>query len=61
MRLPTPCGNAWGHRGKVIGYASYLFSSADGNRTVVALVNDGELTNAVYAKLNPLVMRALCS
>lgn len=61
MRLPTPCGDAWGHRGKIFGYASYLFSSAEGNRTVVALVNDGELANSVVAKLNPLVMRAYCS
>jgi D-alanyl-D-alanine carboxypeptidase len=61
MRLPTPCGDAWGHRGKIIGYASYLFSSADGKRTVVALVNDGELGNPIVAKLNPLVVRALCS
>jgi D-alanyl-D-alanine carboxypeptidase len=61
MHLHTPCGDAWGHSGKIIGYASYLFSTADGKRTVVALVNDGELGNPVYAKLNSLAVRGLCS
>jgi D-alanyl-D-alanine carboxypeptidase len=61
MRFPSPCGDAWGHRGKINGYASYLLSSADGKRTVVVLVNDGELPDALVVKLNRLVERALCS
>ena len=61
MRFPTPCGDAWGHRGRSPGYMTYMLSSPDGNRTAILLLNDGHLEDDVVVKLNPLVERALCA
>lgn len=38
-RFPTPCGAAWGHNGVIAGYVTYAFSSRDGNRQTVLMVN----------------------
>jgi hypothetical protein len=61
MRFPTPCADAWGHRGHGPGYMSYVLSSVDGSRTAVLLLNDGILPADVTRRLNPLVERALCT
>jgi D-alanyl-D-alanine carboxypeptidase len=61
MRFPTPCGDAWGHRGHGPGFMSYALSSLDGSRTAVLLLNDGILSDDVTIRLNPLIERALCT
>ncbi len=61
MRFPTRCGDAWGHCGRGLGYQAYMLSSADGTRTVVLLLNVGQLPYETIAKLDPLVEHALCT
>ncbi|MEO6509879.1 MAG: serine hydrolase domain-containing protein [Nocardioides sp.] len=39
-RFPTPCGAAWGHGGNFPGYVTYVYSSPDGGRQTVLLVNE---------------------
>ena len=36
----TPCGTAWGHGGNFPGYITYVYSSADGRRQSVLLLNE---------------------
>ncbi len=38
-QLPTACGTAWGHEGAITGYAADAWSTRDGTRSVVLLVN----------------------
>jgi D-alanyl-D-alanine carboxypeptidase len=38
-RFPTSCGTAWGHSGSFPGYWGYAFSSEDGQRQTVLMVN----------------------
>jgi D-alanyl-D-alanine carboxypeptidase len=38
-RFPTSCGIAWGHSGSFPGYWGYAFSSRDGQRQTVLMVN----------------------
>ena len=63
MRFPSKCGVAWGHRERMLGYTAWMLSTADGSRTVVALLNVGELRNPVLVGrgLNSLVTQALCT
>ena len=39
IRMPLSCGAAWGHSGGVPGYTSLAFSSEDGSRQAIVLVN----------------------
>jgi D-alanyl-D-alanine carboxypeptidase len=39
MKVPTPCGVAWGHTGASAGYDATALNSKDGRRQVVVLVN----------------------
>jgi len=39
MKVPTPCGVAWGHTGSSAGYDATALNSQDGRRQVVVLVN----------------------
>jgi D-alanyl-D-alanine carboxypeptidase len=39
-RFPTPCGTAWGHGGNFPGYVTYVYSSPDGSRQTVLLLNE---------------------
>jgi D-alanyl-D-alanine carboxypeptidase len=62
MRFPTPCGDAWGHRGRHLGYTALLLSTADGRRIAVALLNAGQIGNsAVVKRIGQLVATALCA
>jgi D-alanyl-D-alanine carboxypeptidase len=61
MRFNSPCGDAWGHRGRTLGYTAYLLATADGRRTVIALLNDGELPDPLTSRVDALVTRALCA
>ena len=61
MRFPSPCGDAWGHRGHGFGYTSYMLSKDDGTRTAVLLLNDWIVSDDVTRQLNPLIEHALCT
>jgi D-alanyl-D-alanine carboxypeptidase len=61
MRFPSPCGAAWGHRGRTPGYTSYVLFSANGRRTAVALLNDGTLPDTLALKVDKVVADALCT
>jgi len=63
MRYPSKCGLAWGHRGRIPGYTAFLLSTADGKRTVVVLLNVGEVPNSALLQggVNRLVTTALCT
>jgi len=37
QKIPTDCGDAWGHKGIVPGYTSFALSSADGKKQIVVL------------------------
>lgn len=38
-QLPTGCGVAWGHEGEITGFGAQAWSTRDGTRSVVVLVN----------------------
>jgi D-alanyl-D-alanine carboxypeptidase len=62
MRFPSSCGEAWGHRGRHLGYTAFLLSTADGSRIAAALLNAGQIGNsAVVKRLGQLVATALCA
>jgi D-alanyl-D-alanine carboxypeptidase len=60
MRFPTRCGDAWGHRGRTLGYTAYMLSTTDARRIVVFLLNTGHLEDDAIVRLDPFVERALC-
>jgi D-alanyl-D-alanine carboxypeptidase len=39
-RFPTSCGPAWGHNGSIAGYLVFAFTSNDGLRQAVLMVNE---------------------
>ena len=39
VRWPVPCGSAWGQEGGIPGYASRIYSSADGRRQALLFIN----------------------
>jgi D-alanyl-D-alanine carboxypeptidase len=39
-RFPTSCGTAWGHNGSIAGYLVFTFTSNDGRRQAVLMVNE---------------------
>ena len=45
QRIPTSCGDAWGHKGIVPGYTSFGLSSADGKHQIVLLATTTEFPN----------------
>jgi D-alanyl-D-alanine carboxypeptidase len=69
MKVPTPCGAAWGHTGASPGYDATALNSKDGSRQVVVLVNaTTSLSGAGFfglpkraaAEVDRLVETALC-
>lgn len=38
--FPTSCGKAWGHNGAIAGYLVFAFTSNDGGRQAVLMVNE---------------------
>lgn len=62
-KYPTPCGNAWGHSGSFPGYWTYTFSSRDGKRQVVLMVNvdPSGLPAATVQLFYDLLYKAYCS
>ncbi len=58
----TSCGVAWGHSGAFPGYWNYAFSSADGKRQAVLMVNiDPGAIPEAPATVYDLLDSAYCS
>jgi D-alanyl-D-alanine carboxypeptidase len=65
FRIPTPCGEAYGHDGSVPGYASLALTGRHGRRQAVILVNSNTPSETVgppaaQAAYNRLVATAFC-
>jgi D-alanyl-D-alanine carboxypeptidase len=60
MRIHTPCGLAFGHRGDYFGYRSEALSRPNGNRVALVMVNV-DTTNISWAELDVAAQEALCS
>ena len=61
--FPTSCGNALGHNGVVPGYMTFAFSSGDGGRQAVLMVNldSGSFPKEAASRFFPLLDKAFCS
>jgi D-alanyl-D-alanine carboxypeptidase len=60
MLVQTPCGPAWGNRGRARGYTSFAFASPDGRSSVVVLLNIGGLGDTFVLRVQRLVLAAFC-
>jgi D-alanyl-D-alanine carboxypeptidase len=63
MSWPTSCGIAWGHSGAFPGYETIAFTSSDGKRQAVLMVNLDPTAQspAARSQFNKLVQTAYCS
>jgi D-alanyl-D-alanine carboxypeptidase len=59
-RVPTGCGEAWGHNGALPGYFSNAFSSDDGSHAGVVLVTANPLSERQFEAANRALAEALC-
>ena len=61
-QFPTPCGVAYGHNGTFPGYLVYAYTSKDGRRQAVLMVNQSaESLPKPFAPLYfRLLTRAFC-
>ena len=61
--FPTSCGVAWGHNGVVPGYFTFIFSSKDGQRQAILMVNHDAQTlpEPVGPMFFDLISKAFCS
>ena len=61
--FPTSCGDALGHNGVVPGYMTFAFSSGDGSRQAVLMVNldSGSFPKAGGSRFFQLLDKAYCS
>lgn len=60
MGYSAGCGFVWGHRGRMDGYTSYVFGTADGSRTIVVELNIGRIEDVTAVRLNRLLFAELC-
>lgn len=61
FRVQTPCGPAWGHRGREAGTTTWMFATPDGGRAVAAAVNVGGLKLARVLDAERALRAALCA
>jgi D-alanyl-D-alanine carboxypeptidase len=63
MRWPTACGSAWGHDGGIAGYWVRSYSTENGRRQVVLMINQDAETLAMPARIafEKLIAKAYCS
>jgi D-alanyl-D-alanine carboxypeptidase len=61
--FPTSCGNALGHNGVIPGYTTFVFSSGDGGRQALLMVNldAGSFPKAAGPRFFRLIDKAYCS
>jgi D-alanyl-D-alanine carboxypeptidase len=58
--FPTPCGPAWGHTGNVQGTVAVAWSTHDGSRRMVLVVNTYPLSAELEAAVRRLQVGAFC-
>ena len=60
--FPTQCGLAWGHNGVLPGYITFIYSSSDGQRQALLMVNHdaSTLPKAVPPMFFKLIAKAYC-
>ena len=56
----TPCGEAWGHRGRGPGTTTWMFVSPDRTRAIAASVNIGGLSLRRLLAAEQSIRGALC-
>ncbi|MEO6510050.1 MAG: serine hydrolase domain-containing protein [Nocardioides sp.] len=54
----TRCGTAWGHGGNFPGYLTYVYSSADGGRQTVLMLNEDPMS-LPKKEIGPIFMQLL--
>ena len=61
--FPTFCGNALGHNGIIPGYMTFAYSTGNGNRQALLMVNldAGSFPKAAGPKYHALIAKAFCS
>jgi len=61
--FPTRCGLAWGHNGVLPGYLTFIYSSSDGRRQALLMVNHDATTlpKVVPPMFFKLIAKAYCS
>jgi len=61
--FPTSCGDALGHNGVVPGYMTFIFSTANGRRQALLMINQdaGTLPKAAVEAFYKLIDKAFCS
>ena len=63
FRVQLPCGTTWGHGGDLPGYTTQSFSSVDGKRQAVIIINAGEesaFTPAEQRAIGQVTLLAYC-
>jgi D-alanyl-D-alanine carboxypeptidase len=62
-RFPTSCGTAWGHNGAIAGYLVFAFTSSDGRKQALLMVNEdgSSLTKRATARFFKLIDKAYCT
>jgi D-alanyl-D-alanine carboxypeptidase len=62
-RFPTSCGPAWGHNGAIAGYLVFAFTSTDGRRQAVLMVNEdaSSLSKPASTLFLKLIDKAYCT
>jgi D-alanyl-D-alanine carboxypeptidase len=57
---PTPCGDAWGHTGNVLGTVTVAWNRRDASRQIVLVVNAYPLSGELEAAVRRLQTAAFC-
>ena len=61
LRFQSPCGRiAWGHEGQTAGYLAFAYSSPNGSRQAVVLVNTDNLNGRGRNALRSAISTAWC-
>jgi D-alanyl-D-alanine carboxypeptidase len=62
-RFPTSCGYAWGHNGAIAGYVVFAFTSNDGGRQAVLMVDmdASSLSKRASALFLKTIAKAYCT
>jgi D-alanyl-D-alanine carboxypeptidase len=61
--FPTSCGDAWGHNGVVPGYQTFIFSTENGRRQALLMMNQDSATapRAAAEAFLQVIDKAFCS
>ena len=57
----TPCGQAWGHTGNILGYVTAVWNTKDARRQVVLMVNGYPFSAATDVAVRRALVSAFCA